>query len=105
VSASSQHPVIPAAEERQETAPATFVACEKFSGVSCFHWACCKRAVTYRAPREPVQAAVLDIEAMADLTAPLGSPDFFAQWHDASDRKETEYLDGERAAQRQEWEG
>jgi hypothetical protein len=104
MSASSQHPVIPAAEERQETAPATFIACERFKDVSCCTWACCKRQPGRRAPKEPVQAAVLDIEAMADLDAPLGSPEFFEQWHDASDQKETEYLDGDRSAQRQEWE-
>jgi hypothetical protein len=92
-----QHPVIPAGESRQET------TCEKFGGTCC-EWSCCQRSVTFRAPTKAPRAAYLDIEAMADLDAPLGSPEFFAQWHDASERKEADYLDGDDTDHRKAWE-
>jgi hypothetical protein len=98
------HPTIPAASEGQESAPAPFVACEKFGDSQCCEWACCKRPVTHRAPKEPSRVAVLDIEAMANLSAPLGSPEFFEQWHDASARKEADYLAGDRTSHRKAWE-
>jgi hypothetical protein len=82
----------------EDLAPAI---CDRFGGPCC-EWACCKQPVTHRTPKQPPQIAVLDIEAMADLAAPLGSPDFFALWHDASGRKEAEYLAGDRT--RQAWE-
>jgi hypothetical protein len=91
-------PVIPAADAQQET-----MHCDRFGGPCC-EWACCKAPVKFPAPTQSQQTAVLDIEAMAELDATLGSQEFFAQWHDASNRKEAEYLNGDRTSHRRAWE-